>query len=155
MQSTHEEQASFATSPNDLKAGMSGAVLPQESWKHGAGGSQQGHVVLWDRRKILKGFIKSEWRICNGNHDRNPHRIPTLHRRSAEGGERRNHGRRSFERSHREIPCPLRHVRDDQGQIRQFLNVYLNEEDIRFLGGEGCTLKDGDRVLLVPSIAGG
>jgi sulfur-carrier protein len=48
-----------------------------------------------------------------------------------------------------------RHVRDDQGQIRQFLNVYLNEEDIRFLGGESCTLKEGDRVLLVPSIAGG
>jgi molybdopterin converting factor small subunit len=48
-----------------------------------------------------------------------------------------------------------RHVRDDSGQIRQFLNVYLNEEDIRFLGGESCTLKEGDRVLLVPSIAGG
>lgn len=48
-----------------------------------------------------------------------------------------------------------RHVRDDQGQIRQFLNVYLNDEDIRFLGGESCSIKDGDHVLLVPSIAGG
>jgi molybdopterin converting factor small subunit len=48
-----------------------------------------------------------------------------------------------------------RHVRDDSGQIRQFLNIYLNEEDIRFLGGESCALKEGDRVLLVPSIAGG
>lgn len=47
------------------------------------------------------------------------------------------------------------HVRDEQGQIRQFLNIYLNEEDIRFLGGESCALKEGDRVLLVPSIAGG
>jgi molybdopterin converting factor small subunit len=46
-------------------------------------------------------------------------------------------------------------VRDEQGQIRQFLNVYLNEEDIRFLGGEASALKDGDHVLLVPSIAGG
>jgi len=52
-------------------------------------------------------------------------------------------------------PDLSRHVRDDQGQIRQFLNVYLNEEDIRFLGGESCCLKEGDRVLLVPSIAGG
>ncbi len=52
-------------------------------------------------------------------------------------------------------PALARHVRDDQGQIRQFLNVYLNEEDIRFLGGESCSLKEGDRVLLVPSIAGG
>jgi molybdopterin converting factor small subunit len=53
------------------------------------------------------------------------------------------------------FPDLTRHVRDDSGQIRQFLNVYLNEEDIRFLGGESCSLKEGDRVLLVPSIAGG
>lgn len=53
------------------------------------------------------------------------------------------------------FPALSRHVRDESGQIRQFLNVYLNEEDIRFLGGESCSLKEGDRVLLVPSIAGG
>ena len=53
------------------------------------------------------------------------------------------------------FPALSRHVRDEQGQIRQFLNVYLNEEDIRFLGGEACGVKEGDRVLLVPSIAGG
>src|ERR1700682_561741 len=53
------------------------------------------------------------------------------------------------------FPNLSRHVRDDQGQIRQFLNIYLNEEDIRFLGGESCAVKEGDRVLLVPSIAGG
>src|SRR5256714_10762497 len=52
-------------------------------------------------------------------------------------------------------PDLSRHVRDETGQIRQLLNVYLNEEDIRFLGGESCSLKEGDRVLLVPSIAGG
>ena len=52
-------------------------------------------------------------------------------------------------------PDLSKHVRDDSGQIRQFLNIYLNEEDIRFLGGESCCLKEGDRVLLVPSIAGG
>ncbi len=52
-------------------------------------------------------------------------------------------------------PALSRHVRDEQGQVRQFLNVYLNEEDIRFLGGESCSLQDGDHVLLVPSIAGG
>jgi sulfur-carrier protein len=53
------------------------------------------------------------------------------------------------------FPALSRHVRDESGQIRQFLNIYLNEEDIRFLGGESCSLKEGDRVLLVPSIAGG
>jgi sulfur-carrier protein len=53
------------------------------------------------------------------------------------------------------FPDLSRHVRDESGQIRQFLNVYLNEEDIRFLDGESSILKEGDRVLLVPSIAGG
>jgi len=55
----------------------------------------------------------------------------------------------------RRFPALSRHVRDESGQIRQFLNIYVNEEDIRFLGGESCSLKEGDRVLLVPSIAGG
>src|SRR6266576_3376829 len=53
------------------------------------------------------------------------------------------------------FPDLSRDVRDESGQIRQFLNIYLNEEDIRFLGGESCSLREGDRVLLVPSIAGG
>lgn len=48
-----------------------------------------------------------------------------------------------------------RHLRDDSGRIRQFLNIYVNEEDIRFLGGEQYQFQDGDRVMLVPSIAGG
>ena len=47
------------------------------------------------------------------------------------------------------------HLRDEAGQIRRFLNVYVNEEDIRFLGGESYAFSDGDEVLLVPSIAGG
>ena len=47
------------------------------------------------------------------------------------------------------------HLRDDAGQIRRFLNIYVNEEDIRFLGGPSYTFQEGDEVLLVPSIAGG
>jgi sulfur-carrier protein len=47
------------------------------------------------------------------------------------------------------------HLRDETGQIRRFLNVYVNEEDIRFLGGPSYTFQDGDEILLVPSIAGG
>jgi sulfur-carrier protein len=54
-----------------------------------------------------------------------------------------------------QYPALSKHIRDDQGQIRQFLNVYLNDEDIRFLGGESQSLNDGDKLLLVPSIAGG
>ena len=54
------------------------------------------------------------------------------------------------------LPPALKpHLRDDQGQIRRFLNVYVNEEDIRFLGGPTYAFQEGDEVLLVPSIAGG
>jgi molybdopterin synthase sulfur carrier subunit len=53
------------------------------------------------------------------------------------------------------FPALKPHLRDHSGQIRRFLNVYVNEEDIRFLGGNGYVFQDGDEVLLVPSIAGG
>ena len=44
---------------------------------------------------------------------------------------------------------------DEQGQLRRFVNVYLNEEDIRFLNGQQTALKDGDIVSIIPAIAGG
>ena len=47
------------------------------------------------------------------------------------------------------------HIRDEAGQVRRFLNIYVNEEDIRFLGGATYAFQEGDEVLLVPSIAGG
>jgi molybdopterin synthase sulfur carrier subunit len=47
------------------------------------------------------------------------------------------------------------HLRDESGQVRHFLNIYVNEEDIRFLGGDRYAFQEGDEVLLVPSIAGG
>jgi molybdopterin converting factor small subunit len=46
------------------------------------------------------------------------------------------------------------HLRDEQGQVRRFLNIYVNDEDIRFLAKD-YQFKDGDEVTLVPSIAGG
>ncbi|HEY7097569.1 MAG TPA: MoaD/ThiS family protein [Terriglobales bacterium] len=47
------------------------------------------------------------------------------------------------------------HLRDESGATRRFLNIYVNEEDIRFLGGSAYSFQEGDEVLLVPSIAGG
>ena len=44
---------------------------------------------------------------------------------------------------------------DQNGKIRRFVNLYLNEEDIRFLKQEETALKDGDEVSIVPAIAGG
>jgi len=44
---------------------------------------------------------------------------------------------------------------DEKGELRRFVNVYVNEEDIRFLKGKDTVLKDGDEVSIVPAIAGG
>ena len=44
---------------------------------------------------------------------------------------------------------------DDDGQVRRFVNVYVNEEDIRFLQEKDTPLKDGDEVSIIPAIAGG
>lgn len=44
---------------------------------------------------------------------------------------------------------------DEHGELRRFVNIYVNEEDIRFLKGKETALKDGDEVSIVPAIAGG
>ncbi len=44
---------------------------------------------------------------------------------------------------------------DEKGEVRRFVNIYVNEEDIRFLTGKETPLKDGDEVSIVPAIAGG
>ncbi len=46
-------------------------------------------------------------------------------------------------------------IKDEQGQLRRFINIYVNDEDIRFLGGDQYAFQDGDEVMLIPSIAGG
>ena len=46
-------------------------------------------------------------------------------------------------------------VCDESGKVRRFVNVYVNEEDIRFLNREQTRLKDGDEVSIIPAIAGG
>jgi sulfur-carrier protein len=43
----------------------------------------------------------------------------------------------------------------ENGKIRRFVNIYINEEDIRFLKSEDTSVKDGDVVSIVPAIAGG
>ena len=60
-----------------------------------------------------------------------------------------------FSQLDQQFPDLKPHLRDEAGQTRRFLNVYVNEEDIRFLGGNAYAFQDGDEVLLVPSIAGG
>ena len=54
--------------------------------------------------------------------------------------------------SHAEL---RRHLFNDQNALRNFVNVYLNDEDIRHQNGPDTPVKDGDTILIVPSIAGG
>lgn len=44
---------------------------------------------------------------------------------------------------------------DDQGQVRRFVNVFVNDEDIRFLEESQTPVKDSDEISIVPAIAGG
>ncbi len=53
------------------------------------------------------------------------------------------------------FPALKQHLRDSDGKVRRFINFYVNDEDIRFLGNEKYVFKDGDEVLVIPSIAGG
>ena len=48
-----------------------------------------------------------------------------------------------------------RHLFNDEGKLRSFVNVYVNDEDIRYLSKDATAVKDGDTVSIVPSIAGG
>src|ERR1043165_5552011 len=48
-----------------------------------------------------------------------------------------------------------RHLFNDQNALRNFINVYLNDEDIRHASGPETPVKDGDTIMIVPSIAGG
>ncbi len=55
----------------------------------------------------------------------------------------------------RQYPGLKERLVEDGGQIRRFINIYVNQEDIRFLEGAKTTLKQGDEVSIVPAIAGG
>lgn len=48
-----------------------------------------------------------------------------------------------------------RHLYSEEGKLRNFVNIYVGDEDIRFLDGEATTLRDGETVSIIPAIAGG
>ena len=55
----------------------------------------------------------------------------------------------------RQFPGLRERLVDEHGELRRFVNIYVNEEDIRFVEGKKTTLKDGDTLSIVPAIAGG
>ena len=52
-------------------------------------------------------------------------------------------------------PDLKKHLYTEDGKLRAFVNLYVNDEDIRYLQKEATALKDGDNISIVPSIAGG
>ena len=89
-------------------------------------------------------------------------RIPTI-LRTYTGGEKAVQGRGStlsdliedLEDNHSGIKERLVEDKDGSMGLRRFVNVYVNDEDVRFTGGLETTLSDGDQVVVLPAVAGG
>ena len=86
-------------------------------------------------------------------------RVPTPLRRITNGqGEiqvEANNIREAIEKLEELYPGFKERLLDEQGEVRKFVNLYLNDEDIRFLQGLDTQLKEGDVLSIVPAIAGG
>jgi MoaD family protein len=85
--------------------------------------------------------------------------IPTpLRRFTGENGEVSVQGRtvgEALQKMVEEHPSLQRHLFTDEGRLRSFVNVFVNNEDIRHLDKEQTKVEDGDHVAIIPSIAGG
>ena len=53
------------------------------------------------------------------------------------------------------FPGLIERICDEQGNVRRFVNIFVNDEDIRFLEEKATAVKDGDEISIVPAIAGG
>ncbi len=86
-------------------------------------------------------------------------RVPTPLRRLTDGqGEvevEASTVREAIEKLEEQYPGFKERLLDENGDLRRFVNLYLNDEDVRFLKGVNTELKDGDVLSIVPAIAGG
>lgn len=60
-----------------------------------------------------------------------------------------------IENLERQYPGIKDRLCDEKGNVRRFINIFVNSEDIRFLEGGATEIKDGDEVSIIPAIAGG
>jgi len=60
-----------------------------------------------------------------------------------------------LETNHPGLKDRLVEAKDGKPDLRRFVNVYVNDEDVRFTGGLGTSLRDGDSVTVLPAVAGG
>jgi molybdopterin converting factor small subunit len=89
-------------------------------------------------------------------------RIPTI-LRTYTGGEKAVSGEGStlsevienLEVNHPGIKDRLIEAKDGENDLRRFVNVYVNDEDVRFTGGLDTSVSDGDQVVVLPAVAGG
>ena len=89
-------------------------------------------------------------------------RIPTI-LRTYTGGEKAVTGEGAslsaliddLEGNHPGIKGRLVEDKEGSEELRRFVNVYVNDEDVRFIGGLGAELTDGDQVVVLPAVAGG
>jgi sulfur-carrier protein len=89
-------------------------------------------------------------------------RIPTI-LRTYTGGEKAVSGAGTtlseliddLEANHPGLKERLIEAKDGQSDLRRFVNVYVNDEDVRFTGGLGTKVDDGDQVVVLPAVAGG
>jgi molybdopterin synthase sulfur carrier subunit len=89
-------------------------------------------------------------------------RIPTILRTYTDGakavpgeGATLSEVIEDLESSHPGIKERLVDAQDGKTDLRRFVNVYVNDEDVRFTGGLDTTVKDGDQVVVLPAVAGG
>ena len=61
----------------------------------------------------------------------------------------------TINRLDQEYPGLKERICDESGELRRFVNIYINGEDVRFLSGLQTTVKAGDEVSIVPAVAGG
>jgi sulfur-carrier protein len=89
-------------------------------------------------------------------------RIPTILRTYTDGakavtgqGSTLSEVIEDLESNHPGIKERLVEAKDDQSDLRRFVNVYVNDEDVRFTGGLDTSVSDGDQVVVLPAVAGG
>ncbi|MGP4000539.1 MoaD/ThiS family protein [Streptomyces sp. 8N706] len=85
-------------------------------------------------------------------------RIPTILRSYTDGQKAVEGSGTTIEELFADLESRHPGVRErlvDGGELRRFVNVYLNDEDVRFLDGISTKLSDGDSITILPAVAGG
>ncbi|MGP3636825.1 MoaD/ThiS family protein [Streptomyces sp. 24-1644] len=85
-------------------------------------------------------------------------RIPTILRTYTDGAKAVNGSGETIADLFTDLESRHNGIRErivDGGELRRFVNVYLNDEDVRFLDGINTKLSDGDSITILPAVAGG